>query len=221
MTAVLFGSIGTVVDTSEIQRESFNRAFAAHGHSWSWGRDEYIDMLSTSGGADRIAAYARSRGETVDSAAVHASKSEIFQKVMDSADLTTRPGVAETIRRARRDGVKVGLVTTTSHDNVARMIAAVSDVDLSDFDVVLSRSDVVQPKPDSEVYLAAVRRLDLSPSQCIAIEDNVDGVTAAIAAGLKCVAFPNQNTVSHDFDGAVFTTDVIDFDASMKHVESV
>ena len=39
MTAALFGSIGTVVDTSEIQRESFNRAFAEHGLSWSWGRD--------------------------------------------------------------------------------------------------------------------------------------------------------------------------------------
>lgn len=220
MTAILFGSIGTIVDTSELQRESFNRAFAEHGLSWSWGRDEYIDMLSTSGGADRIAVYAQSRGEEVDSAAVHASKSTIFREAMDAADLISRPGVAETIRRARGNGVKVGLVTTTSHDNVASMIAAVGDVDLSDFDVVLSRSDVVESKPNSEVYLVAVGRLDLSPSQCIAIEDNVDGITSAIAAGLMCVAFPNQNTVSHDFSDAVFTTDVVDFDESMKHVQS-
>lgn len=220
MTAILFGSIGTVVDTSELQRESFNRAFAEHGLSWSWGRDEYSFMLSTSGGTNRIAAYAQSRGEAVDSAEIHATKSTIFQEAMDLADLTTRPGVAETIRRAQSDGVKVGLVTTTSHDNVAAMIAAVSDIDLTDFDVVLSRIDVVRPKPDSDVYSAAVGRLDLSPSQCIAIEDNVDGVTSATTAGLMCVAFPNQNTASHDFSRAIYTTDVIDFDDSMKYVES-
>ena len=34
---------------------------------------------------------------------------------------------------------------------------------------------------------------------CVAIEDNVDGVRAATAAGVVCVAFPNENTAGHDF----------------------
>jgi len=220
MTAILFGSIGTIVDTSELQRKSFNQAFAEHGLDWSWGRNEYTDMLSTSGGADRIAAYAESRDHEIDAAAIHASKSTIFQTAMAIADLIARPGVAETIRRARGDGVKVGLVTTTSNDNVNSMIGAVNNLDLGDFDVVLSRSDVDLPKPDAEAYIVAVRRLELSPRDCIAIEDNVDGVTSAIDAGLVCIAFPNQNTVDHDFTNAVLTTDAIDFDEAMKHLES-
>jgi len=220
MTAILFGSIGTIVDTSELQRTSFNQAFAEHGLEWSWSRDEYTEMLSQSGGANRISAFAESRGEKVDADAILASKSVIFQTAMDGADLIARPGVAETIRRARGDGVKVGLVTTTSNDNVNSMIGAVNNLELADFDVVLSRSDVDQPKPNAEAYDVAIGRLELSPSDCIAIEDNVDGVTSAHDAGLVCIAFPNQNTVDHDFSNAVHTTDAIDFDEAMKHLES-
>lgn len=220
MTAILFGSIGTIVDTSELQRKSFNQAFAEHGLSWFWDQDEYRAMLSTSGGTSRISAYAQSCGEKVDSDRIHASKSKLFQKEMKSADFTSRPGVVETILRARNAGVKVGLITTTSYDNVALMIAAVTDVDLSDFDLVLSHADVVQPKPDSDVYSEAAKRLDLSPSKCVAIEDNVDGVTSAVTAGLVCIAFPNQNTQLHDFSDAAFTTNAVNFDASMELIKS-
>ena len=116
--------------------------------------------------------------------------------------------------------MKVGLATTTSNANVTSMIGAVNNIDLGDFDVVLSRSDVDLPKPNAEAYNVAVGRLELSPNDCIAIEDNVDGVTSAIDAGLMCIAFPNQNTVDHEFSNAVHTTDAIDFDEAMKHLES-
>src|SRR5579875_2388832 len=66
MTAVLFGSIGTLADTSELQREAFNEAFREHGLDWNWSRDEYRELLRDSGGAKRIAAYAQERGDTVD-----------------------------------------------------------------------------------------------------------------------------------------------------------
>ena len=40
MPAILFGSISTVADTSELQREAFNQAFAEHGLDWRWDRDD-------------------------------------------------------------------------------------------------------------------------------------------------------------------------------------
>ncbi len=49
MPAVLFGSISTIVDTSELQREAFNQAFKAHGRKWTWKRDTYQAMLDSSG----------------------------------------------------------------------------------------------------------------------------------------------------------------------------
>jgi len=58
MSAVLFGSIGALADTSEVQREAFNEAFRAHGLDWDWSREEYRQLLQSSGGKDRIATYA-------------------------------------------------------------------------------------------------------------------------------------------------------------------
>ena len=36
MSAILFGSISTIADTSELQRQAFNQAFKAHGLDWDW-----------------------------------------------------------------------------------------------------------------------------------------------------------------------------------------
>ncbi|MET0929093.1 MAG: hypothetical protein ABWX74_06215, partial [Aeromicrobium sp.] len=82
MSAILFGSISTLADTSELQRRAFNEAFSAHGLDWTWERDDYVGMLGSNGGAGRIAEYATSKGVDVDADAVHATKSQIFQDLL-------------------------------------------------------------------------------------------------------------------------------------------
>ncbi len=213
MFAVLFGSISTIADTSELQRRAFNEAFAAHGLDWSWDRDDYREQLHGSGGVQRIADYAAARGEDVDAAGVHKSKSEIFRQSLATAGIRPRPGVAETIRVAKGAGHKVGLVTTTSPENVDALLEAVKDeISRSDFDVVVDVNSVDKPKPDRAAYSYAMRTLDVQVDDCVAVEDNVGGVAAAVAAGLVCVAFPNENTVGHDFAKASAVVDQIDFE---------
>lgn len=203
MSAILFGSISTVADTSELQREAFNAAFAAHHLDWRWERDEYRAMLARSSGRGRVVEYAQARGETVDATAVHETKSKIFQESVTTADLTARPGVVETIRGAKDAGLQVGLVTTTSRENVVALVEALAPgVTLDDFDVVVDATSVDEPKPDGAAYTFALERLGERAGDCVAIEDNVDGVRAATAAGVTCVAFPNRNTAGHDFEGA-------------------
>lgn len=212
MPAILFGSISTVADTSELQRRAFNEAFDAHGLDWTWDRDAYVEMLATSGGRDRVAAYAESRGEEVDAAAIHATKSQIFQELLAAGDVEPRPGVVETVEAAREGGVKLALVTTTSRDNVLSLVEALrSKVDISGFDLVLDSSDVEEPKPDKAAYALALVRLDEQPEDCVAIEDNEGGVQSATAAGLSCVAFPNANTAGHSFEQATDRVDRLEF----------
>ncbi len=211
MSAILFGSISTVADTSELQREAFNQAFQAHGLDWHWDRETYRAMLARSGGQDRIADYAHSLGQSVDAAAIHRSKSRIFQETLASTELAPRAGVVDTIRDARDNGWKVGLVTTTSRENVAALLNALSpEVRLQDFDVVVDSSSVGAPKPDKAAYSFALQMLDEAPTQCVAIEDNVDGVHSAVAAGVVCVAFLNENTAGHDVAAAQRRVDRLD-----------
>lgn len=200
MPALLFGSISTIADTSELQREAFNRAFDTHGLDWRWDRDEYLSLLEHSGGEDRIAEYARSAGESVDAEAVHRTKSEVFQQSLTEAHLAPRPGVVETIKEAKDGGFKVAFVTTTAPENVTALMEALSeDLGSSDFDSVVDASSVDRPKPDKAAYSFALQELRERPDDCVAVEDNLGGVEAAKAAGLRCIAFPNENTSGHDF----------------------
>lgn len=221
MSAVLFGSISTLADTSELQRQAFNRAFADHGLDWRWDRDDYVAMLEKSGGSARIAHYAKSVGETVDAVAVHETKSTIFQESLATSPVPPRPGVVETIRGAKRTGLKVALVTTTSKDNISALLRALSpDVGPDDFDVIVDASDVDRPKPDAAAYVLAVTRLGEDPGSCVAVEDNVDGVESATAAGLTCVAFPNENTARQEFAAAERRVDHLDVDELRQFLRS-
>jgi HAD superfamily hydrolase (TIGR01509 family) len=212
MSAILFGSIGTIADTSELQRQSFNQAFKAHGLDWRWEREEYLALLEKSGGQKRIAEYADATGQTVDAEAIHRSKSELFLKNLAASQISPRLGVVETIREAKSKGLKVALVTTTSQDNISSLLQALSpNVQTTDFDLIVDAACVESPKPDQAAYTFALEKLGENPDDCIAIEDNLGGVEAAIAAGIDCVAFPGENTAAHDFGKAQYRSDRLDF----------
>ena len=213
MSAILFGSISILADTSELQRRAFNEAFASHGLDWDWSRDDYVAMLGSNGGAQRVADYASSRGQDVDSSAIHVTKSEIFRKLLNSEDVAPRPGVVPTMERAKQEGYKLGLVTTTSTENVAALLAALQRTLNADaFDLVVDSSSVDESKPDPASYLFALEKLGEDASSAVAIEDNVGGVQAAANAGVTCVAFPNENTSGGDFSAAAETVDALDAD---------
>ena len=65
--AILFGSIGTLIETSELQRNAFNQAFSENGLDWNWNPAQYQDLLKKSGGRQRIEDFAAREGIEVDS----------------------------------------------------------------------------------------------------------------------------------------------------------
>jgi|GEM_PF-5180269 len=163
MSAILIGSISTLVDTSELQRRAFNEAFEAHGLDWKWSQPDYVAMLESNGGPQRIADYAESRDEDVDADTVHATKSQIFQELLATAGLKPRPGVLATVNEAKRRDVKLGFVTTTSPENISALLEALSpDIDADTFDVIVDRdcSGVVFVSVTRERHRDRVVRVD-------------------------------------------------------------
>ena len=205
MAILMFGSIGTLLDASELQREAFNRAFREHDLDWSWRRDDYRERLARAGGANRIAEYAAERGEALDPKAVHRTKTRIFGELLREGGHAPRDGVAATVRAVRDAGHRLAMVSTTSVANIDNVLAAIAgEVPRDAFEVVLDGTQVEKGKPDPECYETALKRLGGTADEAVAVEDNVDGVTAALAAGIKTVAFPNANTAAHEFPGADF-----------------
>lgn len=71
-------------------------------------------------------------------------------------------------------------------------------------DVVVGREDVEEIKPSPELYLTAVQRLNYNPVNCLAIEDSVNGATAAVNAGLDVIVNTNDMTEKQDFSNIVY-----------------
>lgn len=221
MPAVLFGSISTLADTSELQRRAFNEAFAESGLDWQWSRDDYTSMLDSNGGAQRIQDFAASRDENVDAAAVHGLKSEIFQRLLGESTLSPRPGVEATIAAAKENNYKVGFVTTTSQANVEALLSALEpNIDQGTFDLIVDTDSVSEPKPHPAAYQFALDQLGERADDVVAIEDNVGGVAAAVNAGIPCIAFPNENTDKSEFTAAIQIVESLDIETVFGYVTS-
>jgi beta-phosphoglucomutase-like phosphatase (HAD superfamily) len=109
--------------------------------------------------------------------------------------------------------LKIAFVTTTSQENISMLMAALQpSIQVTDFDLILNDSSVDRPKPDKAAYTFALEKLGERSANCIAIEDNLGGVEAAISAGIYCVAFPNINTAHHDFKRADRVVDRLNFE---------
>ena len=191
MKAILLGSIGTVADTSHMQLDAFNQAFKKHDLSWIWSPDEYSKMLKVSGGANRIRQYANSMGEEVNAAQIHLTKTQIFQSSLSSEGVSLRQGISAILEYASINSIMLGFVTTTTHGNVKEILKATA-LDPKIFNVITTSEVVDKPKPHPDAYNTALNRLGLLPNQAIAVEDNLDGYTAAVKARLKCIAFPSS-----------------------------
>jgi len=63
-------------------------------------------------------------------------------------------------------------------------------------DLVLTREDVQNPKPDPEIYLLAAHKLDVPPEECLVLEDSPNGVQAGVAAGMNVIAVATPFTIA-------------------------
>lgn len=70
------------------------------------------------------------------------------------------------------------------------------------FGFVVTADDVARTKPAPDLYLQACSGINVPPARCIAFEDSGAGLTAAVAAGLRCFAVPHRFTRDHDFSAA-------------------
>lgn len=204
MKALFLGSISVLVDTSEIQREAFNRAFSEAGLDWHWSQDTYRHMLTESGGQGRIEDFAEEKGADVDAQALHARKTEIFQEMLRKEGLSIRPQTERLLNSAREQGLKIAFVSGTAKESLDAVLEGLGGADALGFDLVTSRETGLAAKPDPALYLYALETLGLEAGEVTAIEDNGPGVAAARAAGLSCLAYPNENTEGHDFGEVPF-----------------
>jgi HAD superfamily hydrolase (TIGR01509 family) len=214
LQALIFDVDGTLADTEELHRQSFNEAFAAEGLDWHWSPALYTELLAISGGRERLRAYWQGRRpglRALDALALDASiarlhelKTAAYERRVAAGELPLRPGVQALIEAAGQAGFTLAIATTTSPVNIAALLRRHLGPDWRlRFAVVEDASTAPLKKPHPQVYLQTLAQLGLPASACLAFEDSDNGLRAARGAGLATVITPTAFTALHDFGAAL------------------
>lgn len=216
LTALILDVDGTIAETEEAHRQSFNQTFRQEGLNWHWSLKLYDGLLAVTGGKERIRHYIDHYSpafrkpdcltDFIDS--LHRVKTRTFHEILSSGQIPLRPGVKRLIREMRDVGVRLGIATTTTHSNVTTLLETSLDPNAPGwFDVIAAGDMVPRKKPAPDIYHYVLQELGEDPGTCLVIEDSQNGLRAALGAGLKTVITISQYTRTHDFSGASLVVD--------------
>jgi HAD superfamily hydrolase (TIGR01509 family) len=209
LKAVIFGAIGVIAETSDLQRQSFNAAFAEAGLDWAWDAETYRALLSINGGQARLRGFrdadpARAGVSDTLIATIHERKTAHYATIIEDGGLTTpRAGVVALMAACKTAGVVTALCTSTSRANVDAIADGLAgQLDFADFASITTIDKIAAVKPAPDAYLHCLDALGVTADDVIAIEDTPVSMTSARAAGIRVIATPGAMTADQDFSDA-------------------
>ncbi|MFA2690114.1 HAD family hydrolase [Bacillus mycoides] len=193
MKAIIFDFDGLIVDTETIWFHSFRDAVREYGGELPLG--EFAKCIGTT---DEVL-YAYLKEQLKEKFNEHALKGKVTTLHKEKMKIPkARDGVKEYLEEAKELGLKIALASSSSREWVVRFLEELQIRDY--FEVIKTREDVEKVKPDPALYKVTIEELEIEPSEAVVFEDSLNGLKAAVAAGLKCVVVPNDVTRNLQFE---------------------
>jgi beta-phosphoglucomutase len=184
--AVLWDLDGVLVDTAEPHYQSWTDTLREYGIPFS--RERFKEIFGMHNESSMIHLIGK------------AAAAPIWQEISDKKEIAFRealrgkvellPGVEQWLRRLNREHIPSAVASSAPMENIDAIVDEAGIRPL--FTAIVS--GVGHPgKPDPWVFLEASRLVGVAPGQCLVIEDSVAGVTAARAAGMRCLGVTTTN----------------------------
>ncbi len=196
LRAAIFDFDGLILDTEAAEFAALNEIYAEHGKSLSYA--DWSVCIGTNYAFDPYEHLEKMLGKSLDRQELRRRFRAIHRERVSRQELM--PGVRERLEEGRSLGVKLGIASSSS--------AGWAEAHLRErgilgyFDAISVLGDGVRPKPNPDIYLAALKVLDVKSDEALAFEDSANGIAAAKGAGLYCVAVPNSVTRQLDLSAA-------------------
>ena len=191
LSAVFWDVDGTIADTELCgHRVAFNMAFKDFDLDWFWDEAIYLELLSISGGLNRIIHYRdkiQSHLTSEQCSKIQLRKRSYYKKLIQSGRIKVRNGVLRLIKELGDCNIQQFIVTTSGRESLDPFLQTSLNSHLKFFSQIITYEDVINHKPFPDAYNLAKNLSKQSNENCIVIEDSSIGVEAAKAANLKCL----------------------------------
>ena len=212
LSAVLFDADGTIAETEDFHRISFNESFKEFGLSWYWDEAIYKELINVGGGKERITYHInRAWPEMLEYknlnkyiTSILQTKNDIFSDYMKESKIKPRPGILRLLKELKEKNIRTGLVSSASQKNLNDLFINGLNINPDDlFDVIAHGETTANKKPSPEIYEWALENLKLPSSACLAIEDSPRGLESASKAKIKVLITPSKLMIDENFDDAI------------------
>ncbi|HLR90418.1 MAG TPA: HAD family hydrolase [Balneolaceae bacterium] len=195
---VIFDMDGVIVDSEPIHSEVEQQMFKNEGVTLS--PEEHQKFTGTAS-LEMWTEIVERFSLTTSPDELTRQNNESYLKALQSiSTLPAVKGVQQLIRNLHEKKYNLALASSSSRDQIDLIVNRLQLG--SYFKVLVSGAELPRSKPDPMIFLETARQLGKAPSQCCVIEDSFHGVTAAKAAGMKCIGYRNPNSGNQDLSGA-------------------
>jgi HAD superfamily hydrolase (TIGR01509 family) len=196
--AFLFDFDGLIVDTETASRAGWEWLYRQHGLELP--AEKWATLVGTIGAPwDPMRHLRELVGEPFAEEEWNALRRDHELSLLEAEEL--RPGIAEYLEEARVRGLRRAIVSSSSRAWVDMHLARLERAIGWDA-IVTADHDAARAKPRPDLYLEALERIEVPAEEAVAFEDSLNGVRAARAAGVFCVAVPNEVTRDLGLDEA-------------------
>jgi HAD superfamily hydrolase (TIGR01509 family) len=188
--AFLFDFDGLILDTELASRAGWELLYREHGHELP--ADLWATLVGTTHAPwDPKTHLEELVGEPLEWETLNERRYAHEIALIEAEEL--RPGIAEYLAAARRDGLKRAIVSSSTRAWVDMHLERLEEAVGWDA-ICTADGDPARAKPAPTLYLEALELLRVAAHEAVAFEDSPHGVRAAKAAGVFCVAIPNEVT---------------------------
>ncbi|MFN8499617.1 MAG: HAD-IA family hydrolase [Anaerolineae bacterium] len=181
--AVIFDMDGVLTDSEPLINAAAVAMFREKGLAVE--PDDFLPFVGM--GEDRyIGGVAERYDFPMDLAAAKHRTYEIYLDLVPQ-QLTAFPGVGDLVAACRAAGLKVAVASSGDRVKVTANLQQIG-LPMEAWDAVVVGEEVTHKKPAPDLFLLAAQKLGVTPAACVVVEDAVNGIQAAKAAGMRCVA---------------------------------
>ncbi len=217
LKALIFDVDGTLADTERNgHRVAYNKAFAELGISWNWNEKTYGEILTVSGGKERMKYFVENyqpkipTGRVLEELISEISiiKTKILKEMLLTGLIPLRSGVARLFKEARDAGLRLAIATTTAPSNVKYILSStLGEESLGWFDIIAAGDIVKNKKPSAEIYQLVLDEMGWKAEECVAFEDSENGCLSARGADLPVIITVTGYTRDEPFIDASLVID--------------